>query len=196
LSVDVANLVLGPCDLYIGPYMAAEPPDSAVTPNGPTNPPGSPFIDVGGTDGGVTFEVDSEFTELTVDQIIMGVGARMTGVKMSVTAKLAEVTLSNISQALNQLATPAAGAGYSTLDIPVGKASTQPKYACLLIDGWAPELPSGEPALRRLIVRKVLSTAKVALAYDKKTQQSLDCTWNVYFVSDSIVPVHIVDQEE
>lgn len=196
LSTDAANLILGPADMYIGPFGATEPPDSDVTPNGPSFIPGSPWIGVGGTDGGITFEVDSTYTDLTVDQVLMGVGARLTGVKMSVTAKLAEITLENISYALNQLASPAAGSGYSTLDIPVGRSSTQPTYAALLIDGWAPELSGGAAALRRLIVRKVLSTAKVTLAYDRKTQQSLDCTWNVYFVSDSITPAHAVDQQE
>jgi hypothetical protein len=182
--------------MYLALLGATEPPDSAVTPDGDTNPPGAPWVDVGGTDGGVTFEIDTTYTDLTVDQVLMGVGARATEVKMSVTAKLAEITLQNIASALNNIAQPVAGTGYSTLDIPVGKASTQPKYMAILIDGWAPMLETGEPALRRIIVRKVLSTAKVGLAYDKKTQQAIDTTWNVYYVSDTINPVHIVDQEQ
>jgi hypothetical protein len=54
-------------------------------------------------------------------------------------------------------------------------------------------MPTG-PALRRVIIRKVLSQTKAQLGYDKKTQQAFDCTWQTYFVSDSILPVHIVDQ--
>ena len=66
--------------------------------------------------------------------------------------------------------------------------------APLIVDGWAPPLTSGVAALRRVIVRKVLSQVKATLSYDKKTQQALDVTFTAYFVSNSINPVHIVDQ--
>lgn len=194
MSVVSTNLVLGPAKLYVASFGTTEPPDSAVTPNGPSNPPPAPWRDVGGTDGGVNFEVDSTYTDLTVDQIIMSVGARLTDIKMQVAAKLAEVTLDNMNQALNEIGQLSNGSGYRTMDIPVGSAATQPTYAAIIIDGWAPFTPSGSPALRRIIVRKVLAQTKVGLTYDKKTQDSLDCTWTTYFVSDSINPVHIVDQ--
>jgi hypothetical protein len=151
-------------------------------------------VDVGGTDGGAVFEVDTTYTDLSVDQIIMNVGARLTELKMSVTTKLAEMTLANLTTALNAITTSASGSGYATEDIVVTSAASQPTYAALIIDGWAPMLSTGAPALRRVIVRKVLSQAKVTLAYDKKTQQSYDCTFNAYFVSNSVNPCHIVDQ--
>lgn len=194
MAVNAANLVLGPARLYVAPFGSTEPADSAVTPNGPTNPPSAPWTDVGGTDGGVTFEVDNTYTDLTVDQLTMNVGARLTEMKMTVTAKLAEMTLANLQSALNSIGTTGSGSGYSTLDIPVGSSSTQPSYAALIIDGWAPTLTTGAAALRRVIVRKVLSQVKATLAYDKKTQQMLDCTFTAYYVSSSINPVHIVDQ--
>ena len=194
MAVTASNLVLGPARMYVAAFGATEPLDSTVTPNGTTTPPGSPWTDVGGTDGGVTFEVDTTYTDLTVDQIIMNVGARLTELKMSVAAKLSEVTLANLNTALNQIGQTSGGAGYSTLDIPVGSAATQPTYAAIIIDGWAPYTASGAPALRRIIVRKVLAQTKVGLAYDKKTQLAYDCTWNAYYVSSSINPVHVIDQ--
>jgi len=194
LAVNAANLVLGPARLYVAQFGAAEPQDVDVTPNGPSTPPSAPWTDVGGTDGGVTFEADNTYTDLAVDQIVMNVGSRLTEMKMTVTAKLSEVTLANLQTALNQVGTVGAGTGYSTLDIAVGSAATQPSYAALIIDGWAPMLSTGAPALRRVIVRKVLSQVKATLAYDKKTQQGLDCTFSAYYVSSSIAPVHIVDQ--
>jgi hypothetical protein len=192
--VNAANLVLGPARLYVAPFGATEPADSAVTPNGPSNPPSAPWTDVGGTDGGTTFESDSTYTALVVDQIIMDVGARLTEMKMTVTTKLSEMTYANLQNALNQIAVTSSGSGYQTAEIPVGTSATQPSYAALLIDGWGPMLNSGAPALRRVIVRKVLSQAKATFAFDKKTQQSLDCTFQAYYVSSSINPVHIVDQ--
>jgi hypothetical protein len=195
MSVNAANLIMGPAHLYVAAFGSADPADSAVTPNGPLTPPGGAWQDVGATEGGVTFEVDSTYTDLTADQILMAVGARLTDLKMSVTVKLSEITLGNIQVALNSIGTVTAGSGYSTLDIGVTAPATQPTYIALCIDGWAPELTSGAGALRRVIVRKALSQAKVTLAHDRKTQQSLDCTFNTYFVSETLKPVHIVDQQ-
>ncbi|MGW3196349.1 phage tail tube protein [Streptomyces sp. NPDC001118] len=194
MAVNAANLVLGPARLYVAPFGSTEPADSAVTPNGPTNPPSAPWTDVGGTDGGVTFEVDNTYQDLQVDQLTMNVGARLTAMKMTVSAKLSEMTLTNLQTALNSIGTTGSGSGYSTLDIPVGSSSTQPTYAALIIDGWAPTLSTGAAALRRVIVRKVLSQVKATLAYDKKTQQMLDCSFTAYYVSNSVNPVHVVDQ--
>jgi hypothetical protein len=194
IAVNAANLVLGPARLYVAPFGSTEPLDSAVTPNGPSNPPSAPWTDVGGTDGGVMFEADNTYTDLAVDQIIMNVGARLTEMKMTVTVKLAEMTLTNLQTSLNNIGTTSTGSGYQTLDIPVGSSATQPTYAALIIDGWAPMLSTGAPALRRLIVRKVLSTVKASLSFDKKTQQGLACTFDAFYVSSSIAPLHIVDE--
>jgi hypothetical protein len=196
IAVTPANLVVGPARLYVAPFGSVEPADSAVTPNGPTTPPGAPWTDVGGTDGGVTLELDNTYTDLQVDQLTLNVGARLTEMKITVTAKLSEMTLGNLQTALNNIGTLGGGTGYSTLDIPVGATSTQPTYAGLIIDGWAPTLASGQPALRRVIVRKVLSQVKASLTYDKKTQQGLSCTFSAYYVSSSIAPLHLVDQQQ
>lgn len=143
----------------------------------------------------MSFEADTTYTDLVVDQIIMNVGARLTDLKFAVTTKLSEMSLSNLTTALNSITTTSSGSGYQTMDITVTSAATQPTYAALIIDGWAPFLNTGAPALRRVIVRKVLSQAKVSFMYDRKTQQSYDLTLNAYFVSNSINPVHIIDQQ-
>jgi hypothetical protein len=194
MSVNAANLTLGPGRLYVAPFGTTEPLDSTVTPNGTTTPPSSPWTDVGGTDGGISFSVTNTYTDLAVDQIIMPVGSRLTDMKMSIVTKLSEMTLANLTTALNNITTTGGGSGYSTLDIPVGSAATQPTYAALCLDGWAPFLTSGAAALRRIIVRKVLSQVNVSEMFDRKTQASYDVTFAAYFVSNSITPVHIVDQ--
>ena len=195
LSVNAANLVLGPARLYVGAFGATEPLDSTATPNGVTTPPSSAvWTDVGGTDGGISFAVDNTYTDLVVDQIIMSVGARLTDMKMSITTKMSEITLTNLATVLNNITTTGGGSGYSTLDIPVGTASTQPTYAALCLDAWAPMLSTGAPALGRIIVRKVLAQVKVNQMYDKKAQASLDVTFSAYFVSNSIAPCHLVYQ--
>jgi len=195
MGVNASNLILGPAKMYVGAFGATEPLDSTVTPNGPTTPPSSAvWTDVGGTEGGVQFEADTKYTDLGVDQIIMSVGARLTQLTMQVVTKLSEVTQANLTTALNSITTTSSGSGYITEDITVTNSASQPTYAALIIDGWAPLLSSGASALRRIIIRKVLSQAKVALMYDKKTQASYSCTFAAYYVSNSINPVHIIDQ--
>ena len=193
MAVTASNLVLGPASLYVAPFGSTEPSDASVTPNGYLTAPPAPWVDAGGTEGGVSFEVETKYTNLAVDQIIMNVGARLTELDMMVTTKLSEVTLNNLTYALNSITTVGAGTGYSTEDITVTLSASQPTYAAMIIHGWAPLLPTGAPALRRIIIRKVLSQAKVALMYDKKTQASYATTFNAYFVANSINPVHIVD---
>ena len=195
MAVNAANLVLGPARLYVAAFGATEPLDSTVTPNGVTTPPNSAvWTDVGGTDGGVSFMVENSYVDLAVDQLLMPVGARLTDMKMSITTKMSELTLANLNTTMNNIGATGGGSGYSTLDITVGTSSTQPSYLAMIIDGWAAQLNTGQPALRRIIVRKLLAEVKVSMAFDKKTQQSLDCTFSAYYVSGSVQPVHIIDQ--
>ena len=173
---------------------STEPLDTAVTPSGVGSNPGSSWIDVGGTDGGVSFMVENGYTDLVVDQLIMPVGARLTDMKMSITTKMAEITLSNLNTAMNNICSTGGGSGYSTMDIQVGTSATQPSYLAMIIDGWTAQLSTGLPALRRIIVRKLLAEVKVSMTYDRKTQQSLDTTFSAYYVSGAVNPVHVVDQ--
>lgn len=196
MGVNSQNLVMGPARLYYAAQGTAEPADATVTPDGWLTPPPAPWTDFGGTEGGVSLEIDTTYTDLEVDQEIMPVGARLTAMAMMVSAKLAEVTQQNMAVALNNITIAGSGSGYITLDVPVGSSTTQPQYSALIIDGWAPLLSTGQPALRRAIVRKVLSTAKVTLTSDKKTQQSFDCQFKVFYVGSGINPIHIIDETE
>lgn len=194
MAVNAANLVLGPAKLYVAPFGTTEPLDTAVTPSGVGSNPGGSWTDVGGTDGGVSLMVENGYTDLVVDQLIMPVGARLTDMKMTIATKMAEITLANLNTTMNNIGATGGGSGYSTLDIQVGTSSTQPSYLAMIIDGWAAQLNTGQAALRRIIVRKLLAEVKVSMAFDRKTQQSLDCTFSAYYVSGSVQPVHIIDQ--
>lgn len=182
---------MGPATVYYAAAGTAEPADSSVTAEGWLVPPPAPWRDLGGTNGGVVLEVDGTITDFVVDQMIMNPGGRVTALKATVTTPLSEISDDNLSAALNNLVQRGSGTGYTTLDILDGLDATQPGYSALIIDGWAPETTTGAPALRRAIVRKVLNTAKVQLTSDKKTQQVLSCTWNVYSVGGGITPIHI-----
>jgi len=192
MGVQVRNLVMGPARIYWAPAGTAEPADASVADDGWLVPPPSPWCDLGGTNGGINLEIDTTYTAKVVDQILMDAGATLTDLKMSVTAPLAEITDQNLAISLNNIVEQGAGEGYVTLEVMDGSYATQTQYSALIVDGWGPELASGAPALRRAIVRKVLSQAKVSLANDRKTQQKIDTTWQTYFVGEGIKPIRFV----
>lgn len=189
MSVTPSNLVQGPAILWFAGFGTAEPADSAVG-----SAPGGSWADVGGTQGGVNWEVDDTYEDQVVDQVAMPVGARFTKRAVTVTAKLAEATLSNMALALNSQVTQASGSGYATLEPIEGTSATQPTFTALIVDGWAPTLSSGGAARRRLIVRKALSQPKIQLAYAMSGNGVYDVTWSGYYVSSSIKAFHVVDQ--
>ncbi|MFI8351328.1 hypothetical protein [Streptomyces sp. NPDC085596] len=186
IAVTTTNLVQGPATLYSGAFQAAEPPDTAVN----TAPPASSWTDVGGTQDGVKLSIDQSYSELEVDQVVDRVGSRLTKRDFTIETSMAEVTLGNLSLALNG-GTSASGAGYASFDPSFASAATQPNYKALLFDGWA---PGANPFIRRVILRKSLSTDAVELAYTKDKQTVYGVKFSGHYVSASISPLHIVDQ--
>lgn len=186
MSVTTSNLLLGPATLYVGTFgTGAEPTDASIN----TTPAASSFADVGGTLGGVKLTVDQTYTILDVDQVVDQVEGRLTARKVSVATQLAEVTLANLQAALNGGAIVTGGpSGQNTYDPDNDISATQPAYRKLLFDGWGP----GQKR-RRVIVRKVLSTAAVDLAYTKDGQSVFAVTFDAFYVDSDTGPFHVVD---
>lgn len=190
MSVVPSNLTQGPATLYYAAFGTSAPADSAVT-----SPPGAGFTDVGGTQGGVMLEVDLTYTDQTVDQLVDNVGGRLTKRTIQVTTQLAETTLANLQFATNQLLTLSPQSGYSTADMLTTTSATQPTYATLIIDGWAPTTGTTESACRRrIIVWKVLSQPKISLEYDMAKNGTYNTVFTAYYVSSGVSPIHVVDQ--
>lgn len=187
-TINPNSIVQGPANLWFAPFGTTEPADSAVT-----SDPGAGWVFAGGTEDPVVLEEDMTYAENTVTQVQMAVGARLTKYAVTVKTKLAEMSVQNLQYALNGLNTVTVNSGYTSMDRQVGLASSQPTYAALLIDGWGPQLVSGS-ARKRSIVRKVLCIPKIMQSYDPAKQASYDVTFNAYFVSSSIAPVHEVLQ--
>lgn len=186
MAVTATNLIQGPGTLYVGDFGETEPADTAVA-----SAPGGDWTDVGGTQDGVRLTVNQEYTELEVDQVVDVPGRRLTKRDMQVATNLAEPTLDNLVYALNGGAVTSGGTGgtaYEAYDPAMDTAATQPTYRALLFDGYA---PNGK--VRRVIVRKVLSTESVETAYKKDEQTLFPVTFSAHWVSSSIKPFHIVD---
>lgn len=184
MSVTTTNLIQGPGTLYQGVFGATEPVDTAVN----ATPAASAWTDMGGTLDGAKLNIDQTFSELMVDQLIDRVGSRLTKRDVMVSTNLAEATLTNLQQAING-GTAASGSGFSSLDPTTTSSATQPNYFAAILDGFAPS-----SFRRRVILRKVLNTSKVELAYTKDKQTVIPVELTGHYVSSSITPFHIVDQ--
>jgi hypothetical protein len=184
MSVTATNVIMGPGTLYTGAFGATEPADAAVN----TTPQASAWTDLGGTDGGVKVGIDQTYTELQVDQIVDRLGSRLTKRDTMVSTNLAEPTLENLSVALNG-GTAASGSGFKSFEPDYATSATQPTYIAILVDGFAPSQKR-----RRIIVRKVLSTAKVDSEYTKDKQTFFPVEFTAHYVSSSIAPFKQVDE--
>jgi hypothetical protein len=185
---------MGPAYLYYALYGSVEPAYTAIT----SPPNSSVWTDVGGIADGtsVLLEIEHSLTDIAVEQLIDRVGGRVTKRVIQVTAALNEATLTNMQLAMNQLLTISQGSGYAVADLVTGVTAPQPQYMALMIDGWAPTTGTSEiECRRRAIVRKCLSSSKVDLEYEKTKQVTYATTWSVYWVSSSVSPVEIIDQQ-
>jgi hypothetical protein len=183
MTVTAANLIMGPGVLYMGDFGETEPVDSAVG-----DPPGAGWDDLGGTLGGVTLNVEQEYKQLEVDQIVDVVGSRLIKRAMVLATQLAEATLDNLARSLNNpLPTP--GVGFTKFEPPNDNSATQPLYRSFLFDGFA---PSG--FRRRVIGRKVLSTEPTETPYSKDGQTIFKVSFMCHFVSDAIKPFAVIDE--
>lgn len=184
MSVVTSNLIQGPADLYADLLGATEPADTGVA-----SPPGGTFTDLGGTNGGISVNVTTEWAELEVDQIVETPERRRTKIEVVLATSLAELTLENLTRSYNQDPATAidTGVGFEAIDVtPDDPFATV--YQAIICDGRA---PAGKR--RRVIARKAINTADVEKAYSKGDQTLIPVEFTCHYVSSSIKSVHIVD---
>jgi len=186
------NVLMGPATVYWAPFGTTEPAYTSLT-----SAPAAPWTDVGATADGssVLLEIEHTMTDISAEQLIDPIGARLSKRVIQVTCALEEGTLQNLQLAMNQLLTISPGTGYTVADPITTLASSQPTYTALMIDGWAPTTGTTESSCkRRMIVRKSLSSSKVDLEYEKTKPVLFNTTWTGYYVSSSVAPVELIDQ--
>jgi hypothetical protein len=192
MAVTPFNISQGPGQLFVAPFGTSVAAYLGSNPG--SVPVAGPFVDAGGTTGGITVEVDETLSDIHVDQLLEPVGARITARTIQVTTTIMETEQSNLLTTLNQAATVTTGTGWSELDLTTTTSATQPTYCVLIVDGWAPTLSGGGAAKRRFIVQKALSQPKISLKYDMANQATVAVTFTAYYVSSSTSPFSIVDQ--
>jgi hypothetical protein len=192
VSVTVTNLIQGPGKTYYGARYntayttTAEPADALIN----STPAASGWTDVGATKDGVTMEVNREFSELEVDQVVDVPDRRLTKREFTMATNFAEPTLELLAVAANEDPTTNVVTTGSTkaYEPDAGDAATQPYYRPILFDGYAP----GQ-FRRRVIVRRMLSADSVTFAYKKDDQTVFTVKWYGHYVSASIKPYKIID---
>lgn len=189
MAFDPNNLILGPGDLYVADFGATEPADTAFA----TAPDDATWTDVGGTQDGVNFAQNMEFTQLEVDQSIDAPESRCTKREFKLTTNLAEPTLENVKLASNGGTITTAGTGataHSKYEPDTAVTSgSRPNYIAMIFDGPG---PSGNR--RRFVARKMLQVGNVEFAYHKEDQTVLTCEFLGHAVSTSIKPYYYIDE--
>lgn len=185
------NLIQGPADLWIGSFGAVtEPATSADFASVPT----SGWTALGLTQGGVTLGLTKEYAALEADQLTLTPHSVVTSESVTLTTSMAEGTLENLVLAMND-GTVTTGGGvksYEPLDSLAGRPTN---YKAIMLKGPGPANPATGAALGRFVViRKVLSTEGVSLAYSKTDQTVLEVTFTGHWVSSAIRPYKILDQ--
>lgn len=176
MTVTSSNLIQGPATLFVGVFGVVEPATVATA-------PGVGWTNLGGTRDGVELTIAKEYAVLSVDQIVDEIGRTVTSRMVSITTTLAEATLANLARSINETA-PAAG----VFTPDVNFAAFTPAYQAVILDGIA---PGG--FRRRVVVRKVLSTDSVGMAYQKDGMTVIPVTLVGHWVSNSIAPFSITD---
>ncbi|QEQ93597.1 minor tail protein [Streptomyces phage Zuko] len=188
MGVTVTNLTLGPGELFKGAFGTTEPADSEVVNDMTGTTVSGSWTDCGGTQGGITLELNQEYTELEVDQVVDIPGRRLTKREFKLNTNLAEVTLENYQLASNG-GTITTGSGYRTYEPTQDDSGDTPTYSALVFDGYGPNSKR-----RRVIARRVLNTATVGQEYMKDSQTLFPVEFSCHYVSKTIRPFRYIDQ--
>lgn len=188
MAVTVTNLIMGPGTVYKGEFQATEPADSDVTlPLNETSVSGD-WVDLGGTNGGVSLELEQDYTEMEVDQIVDIVERRLTKREFKINTSLAEPTLENFVIA-NNGGTVATGANFKSYLPKMDTSASQPTYIALIFDGIAPNSKR-----RRVIARRVLSVAGIGQEYTKEDQTLFPVEFSCHYVNTNTTPFKYIDE--
>lgn len=185
MAVSVIDMIQGPGLLRAAVFGSVEPVAGAAA---ATVAPDVAWLDVGGTNDGVTVSIAQEYSEMDVDQLVDLPESRLTKRRFTVETNLAEGTLANLKRILNGGTIIGSGATGQEFEPEDVDSSVRPTYIALMIDG-----PGEGGKARRFIGRKMLSTEGTEFAYAKEDQQVFTVTWSGHYVSKTIRPFRVIN---
>lgn len=192
MAVTPYNVIQGPARMFVAPYPVANI-DNYLTADPSVTPVLSSdgFVDVGGTTGGVTVELDETIGNIVVDQILDPVGGRTTARTIQVTTTFMETHVANLQLALNggTSTNNQTGDNYIGFDLSTQTSATQPLYSTIIVDGWGATVQdTSAPTTRRFVMQKVLSAPKISQKFNMADQATVAVTFTAYYVSPTISP--------
>lgn len=187
MAVTVTNLTLGPGEMWRAPLGTAEPTDAEVNNSMTGSTVSGSWTDLGGTQGGITLELNQEYTELEVDQVVDIPGRRLTKREFKINTNLAEPTLENYQLSSNGGAI-VTGANYRSYEPDMNNSGATPTYSALIFDGFGPNSKR-----RRVVARRVLNTASVGQEYQKDSQLLFPVEFSCHYVSATTRPFRYID---
>ncbi|MFD6094748.1 hypothetical protein ACFVWN_01075 [Nocardiopsis flavescens] len=189
MPVTTTNLIQGPADLFWGTFGVTEPAKADIVGNYFEDlPVADLWHDCGGTQGGLTLELNQEYGELEVDQIVDVPESRLTKRVYKVNTNLAEPTLDNFKIVANG-GTITEGAGYRDYEPDMDNSAVSPRYGAILVQGIAPA------GMRRwVIVRKVLNEATVGSEQLKDGQAVFPTEFKSHYITRAIRPFTKIDE--
>lgn len=191
MPVTTTNLIQGPADLFHGALGVTEPADADIIGTDfQDTAAAANYTDCGGTQGGVTLELNQEYGELECDQIVDVPESRLIKRITKVNTNLAEPTLANFKLAANG-GTITQGSGYKTYDPTMDNSAVSPDYSALLFQGIAPG------GYRRwAVIRKVINEATVGQEHQKDGQTLVPVEFKSHYVSQAIKPYRKIDEDD
>jgi hypothetical protein len=187
------QVIQGAGKMYTGVFSATGANEPGLA-NINAAPQASAWTYTGFTSDGITFTIDQSFSEMRVDQLADRVGTKLTERQVSVQANLAEATLANLVLGMNG-GTVTTAAGYSYYEPIYDGTELQPTYIAVLFDGYAPASAAGVSKRRRIILRKSISTENVETSYKKDELTLIPVTFTSHYVSDTVAPFRIIDEQ-
>ena len=147
---DVANITVGPSQLFLAPFGTAEPnlSGSATDFNA--------FTEIGFTQDGVEADYTPTWKDIMVDELMGPAKKILVSHKLVLTCKLAETTLQNLASAIP-------GATFNGSDtLTIGSVPAAPEFVL----GWLGPAANGKT--RELLIYRVVSIAAVKAHSQRK----------------------------
>jgi hypothetical protein len=151
---NVANVVVGPAQLFVAPVTVAIPGLSGNVADF------AGFTEVGFTDTGIEWDYTPTFADIKVDELLGPVNKIFTMHKLIMNVKLAETTLANLNLAI----------GASTLTgtaLTIGSPLQPPEFRVGFI-GPGPNSTPTTPVVREAIIYRCVSIAALKAQYHRK----------------------------
>lgn len=148
----VANVVVGPAQLFVAPYGTTLP---ALT--GAVTDFASPtWTEPGFTDAGIEWDYTPTFGDVKVDELLGPVKKVLTAHKLIINTKMAETTLKNLSFAIG------AATLVSATQLTIGSPISVPEFVL----GFVGPAPSGK--IREGLIYRAVSIAPLKATYHRK----------------------------